>query len=188
MAKKKEIVEEKTFVQTDLLNQMMHSDPKIPEVKVEEVESKKSNPLFEIIDAIFLNRGYIYNMTEQQANQNLFMVLRRMAINYPIQSNLFNNGKVNALDVMKFWSDYLYSGTKPRWLYTTVSSKQKSSKKDDITKNDINEYLEFYDIERKDFEFAMKIYHDETVSDVKEFRDYMKRIRSINEKGESDNQ
>ena len=187
MAKKKEINEEPQKVQIDLLGAMHGQDPKIVPVPEEEIKEKKSNPLFEIIDAIFRNRGYIMNMTEQQANQNVFMVLRRMAINYPIQANVFNNGKVNALDVIKFWSDYLYCGTVPRWAYTSGASKQKKSTKDDITKNDIKEYIEFYGIERKDFDFAMKIYTDETVNDVNGFKEYMKKITSSNGKEESDN-
>lgn len=187
MARKKEIKEEPQKVQIDLLGAMNGQDPKIVPVTEGEIKEKKSNPLFEIIDAIFRNKGYIMSMTEQQANQNVFMVLRRMAINYPIQANVFNNGKINALDVIKFWSDYLYCGTVPRWAYTSGASKQKKSVKEDITKNDIREYIEFYGIEKKEFEFAMRIYTDETVNDVKEFKEYMKKIKSSNGQEESDN-
>lgn len=182
MAKKK-IEMQATKEGIDLLRVMSDIDGyKIEPITEEEIKEKKSNPLFEIIDAIFRNKGYINNMTEQQANQNLFMVLRRLAINYPLQANIFNNGKVNALDVIKFWSDYLYCGSVPRWAYTSGSTSKEKKKvnKDDITKNDIKEYCEFYEIERKSFDFAMKIFTEESVNDVKEFKAYMKKISSNN--------
>lgn len=180
MAKKKEnIVKE----EIDLLKVMSDKEAyKITPISEEEIKEKKSNPLFEIIDAIFMNKGYINNMTDQQTNQNLFMVLRRLAINYPLQANLFNNGKVNALDVIKFWSDYLYCGTVPRWAYTSsgASKEKKKVDKNEITKSDIKEYIEFYDIERKSFDFAMRIFTEETINDVKEFKAYMKQISNNN--------
>ena len=189
MAKKKE---NKTInEEINLLQVMTDTDEyKITPISEEEIKEKKGNPLFEIIDAIFRNKGYIKNMTEQQANQNLFMVLRRLAINYPLQANLFNNGKVNALDVIKFWSDYLYCGTVPRWAYTSGSSSKEKKKvsKDEITKNDIKEYCEFYGIEKKSFDFAMRIFTEESVNDVKEFKAYMKQLNSNRNEEDFDNE
>ena len=75
MAKKKE---NKTInEEINLLQVMADTDGyKITPISEEEIKEKKGNPLFEIIDAIFRNKGYIKNMTEQQANQNLFMALK----------------------------------------------------------------------------------------------------------------
>ena len=189
MARKKE---NKTInEEIDLLLVMSDADGyKITSISEEEIKEKKGNPLFEIINALFCNKGYINNMTEQQANQNLFMILRRLAINYPLQANLFNNGKVNALNVIKFWSDYLYCGNVPRWAYTpgTTSKEKKKDYKNELSKNDIEEYCEFYDIEKKSFDFALKIFTEEAVNDVKEFKTYIKQLNSnINEK-DSDNE
>ena len=154
---------------------------------VEESEVKKNNVLFEILDALFTNRTYIYNMTEQQASQNLFMTLRRLAINYPLQANTFNNGKVNALDVMKFWTDYLYCGKKPAWMYVKgVKATRKENKK--LSEKDIKEYLEFYDIDRKDFEFAMKIYNEEAVKDVTDFKKMITKLKENGGEKDIDNE
>ena len=155
---------------------------------VEEPEIKKNNVLFEILDAIFMNRTYIYNMTEQQASQNLFMVLRRLAINYPMQANTFNNGKVNALDVMKFWTDYLYCGKKPAWMYTKGIKATKKEAKQKLSEKDIKEYLEFYDIDRKDFEFAMKIYNEEAVKDVTDFKKMITKLKENGGEKDTDNE
>lgn len=181
---KKEIIKPKS--ETNLLDSMHDANvariEPVTDMEKENVVETKKNPLFEIIDAIFRNREYIMNMTPQQANQNLFMVLRRLAINYPMQANLFNNGKVNALDVMKFWSDYLYCGSVPRWAYLSGGGdKKKKTEKDSITKNDIKEYIEFYDIDRKSFEFAMKTFREEAINEVVDFKNYMKLLSSTNE-------
>ena len=187
MAKKKENYG--THEEIDLMRIIDDSGGyKITPVSDEEIKESKSSPLFEVINAIFTSKSFINNMTRQQADQNLFMVLRRLAINYPIQANVFNHGKVNSLDVMKFWSDYLYCGKVPRWAYTSTRSKKNEyKKKEDITENDISEYIEFYCIERKSFDFAMKIFHEESISDVLEFKKYMKTIKGSNEKDNFDN-
>jgi len=179
-------VDTKQIVEVDLLGGLFGQESSSLQNECESKE-KKPNMLFDIIKSLFTNKGYVANITEQQANQNIFMILRRVAINHPLQANMFNNGKVNALDVIKFLSDYLYCGRVPGWVYTSTSESTKKKKSNDITKNDIKEYLEFYDINRKDFEFAMKIYSDESLEEVKEYRDYMKKLKSKNEQEKSNN-
>ena len=64
MAKKK-IEMQATKEGIDLLRVMRDIDGyKIEPITEEEIKEKKSNPLFEIIDAIFRNKGYINNMTD----------------------------------------------------------------------------------------------------------------------------
>ena len=96
-----------------------------------EKKEKKSNPLFDLINALFTSREYVYGITAETAKQNLFMVLRRLAIKYPVEANVFNDSKVNPIDVIRFFSDYLYCGVAPKWIYTSVKSKKTSD--NDIT-------------------------------------------------------
>ena len=130
--------------------------------------------LFDLIKSIFTDKEYVRNITYQQASQCFFMVLRRLAINYPEQANVFNRSDVNPKDVINFFSDYLYTGTVPKWVYTSVKDVPKTKTKNKFTESDIKGYLEYYDISRKDYEIANKLFHDELESDIREYVDLMK--------------
>ena len=135
-----------------------------------EKKEKKSNPLFDLINALFTSREYVYGITAETAKQNLFMVLRRLAIKYPVEANVFNDSKVNPLDVIRFWSDYLYCGVAPKWIYTSVTSKKKS--KDDITAADIKLYKVHNDMTDAQFEDAMRFFGNELINEIKAERDF----------------
>lgn len=137
--------------------------------------NKKEQPMFfQIVNAFFTNRDFIYNMTTETAKQNLFMVLRRLAIKYPEQANVFNYSKVNALDTMKFWVDYLYGGSNNSWIYTAGGAKLKEKKKLDISKEDIGMYKDRYDLSNRDFEDYMKFFPEYITSEVKNYADLFK--------------
>ena len=92
---------------------------------------KKPNILFDTLNALFTNKEYINNLTKETIRQNIFMINRRIAIKYPLQVQVFNNSKVNPVDVLYFWSDYLYNGKfPPRWIYTAGATKSKAKKDD----------------------------------------------------------
>lgn len=141
-----------------------------------EKKEKKSNPLFELINALFVSKDYVYGITDETAKQNLFMVLRRLAIKYPVEANVFNDSKVNPRDVIRFWSDYLYCGVAPKWIYTSVTQKKRS--KDDITSADIKLYKSHYDVTDAQFEDAMRFYPNELIKEIKAERDFYKKLNS----------
>lgn len=150
------------------------------------MEDKKTNPIFELINAIFASKEYVYEITEETARQSLFMVLRRLAIKYPVEMNVFNYSNVNALDTIRFLSDYLFCGSVPKWVRTSVKSSKKKSK-DDITKQDINLYKRVYDVTDSQFEDAMKFFQDELIAEVKDNRDFYKKLNNLKYEKEIDN-
>jgi len=170
------------FVELDLLADAAGKDGYKREEMTQESPVEKRNVLAEIMDALFGNPAYIENMTPQQATQNLFMVLRRIAIQYPTQANMFNDGKCNAKDVLLFFSSYFYnpSGNKPRWIYASGAKKEQEKKdiKATITKADIRDYVDHEEISMKDFDSALRLFPEETVNDVKEHVAYFKKIQS----------
>ena len=169
-------------VELDLLAVAAGEDGYKSKGEQQESPAAKRNVLNEIMDALFRNPSYIENVTAQQASQNLFMVLRRIAIRYPSQANHFNNSKVNAKDVLLFFSQYFYdpSGNRPSWMFVSGAKKEQEKKdvKSTITKADIKDYIEHEGISMKDFDSAMKLFPDETVEDVKEHASYFKKIQS----------
>ncbi len=139
---------------------------------------KKPFELFGIIDALFVDKEKIYNLSDETCKQYLFMVLRRLAIRYPLQANHFNDGKSNPKDVIRFWADYLYTGSSvPKW--TKVSGTSKSSKnkanKDDFTKEEIRLYCKHHDINDKEYDDMMRFFPEDTVEELKAFKKYLKQ-------------
>lgn len=145
---------------------------------------KKPNILFDTLNALFSDKEYISNLTKETIKQNIFMINRRIAINYPLQAQIFNNGKVNAADVLKFWSDFLYTGKRPPgWIYTAgaVKSQAKKDNKKEISTSLMKEYCNYYHISIKDLEASLKFYPEETISEVKDFDTFNKQLKSYEE-------
>ena len=148
-------------------------------------KEKKPNPLFDLINALFTNKEYVNNITMETAKQSLFMVLRRLAIQYPIQANVFNDNKVNALDTIKFWSDYLYCGYAPKWVYTSGATKSKADKSV-LSTADIKLYKQHYGINDKDFDAAMRFYPNELIEEIKEINTFYKNINNKGNEAEEE--
>ena len=145
-------------------------------------KSGSDNPLNMLINALFSSKEYINDITYETAKQNLFMVLRRLAIAYPLQANAFNERKVNPMDVIRYWSDKLYYGGRPpAWVYTKgAKASEKAKSKNDISNADIKKYKEYYDINDKDFEASMRFFPDEVKGEIIELRNFFKNISSGN--------
>ena len=148
------------------------------DVVVAEEKAKKPFELFTIMDALFQDKSKIWDLTDETCRQYLFMVLRRIAIKYPLQANHFNDGKSNATDVIRFWSDYLHTGTmSPRWTKTSGSKKEAKSKSNsaDLTKDELKLYKKHYNITDSMFDDMMRFFPDDTANEMKEFKKYLKQ-------------
>lgn len=142
---------------------------------------KKPNILFDTLGALFNNKDYIYNLTKEVIKQNSFMINRRLAIKYPLQAQVFNNGKVNPVDVLYFWSDYLYNGSyPPRWIYTAGAAKSQAKKesKSEVSNASKRAFCNAKGISMKDVEAALKFFPKEMVEEIKEFENINKYIKN----------
>lgn len=142
---------------------------------------KKSNILFDTLNALFTNKDYINDLTAESIRQNIFMINRRLAINYPLQVQVFNNSKVNPVDELKFWSDFLYNSSRPpKWIYTAGAAKSQAKKesKSNISASLVKEYSKHYNISLKDVQSALKFYREETENDIFEFEKLRKELKS----------
>lgn len=141
-------------------------------------KQKKPFELFAIMDALFVDKEKIRSLTDEMCKQYLFMLLRRIAIKYPMQANHFNDGKSNATDIIRFWSEYLYTGSFiPKWTKVSGTKKGEKSKanKADFTKEDIKMYQKHYDITSKEFDDMMRFFPDETAQEINDFKKYLKQ-------------
>lgn len=145
---------------------------------------KKQNVLFEILNSLFSDKEYIENLTKESIRQNIFMINRRLAIKFPLQAQAFNKSKVNPVDVLKFWSSFLYNNSRPPgWIYTAgaVKSQAKKDAKKEISKSLINQYCNRYNISVKDIETSLKFFKEETIDELKNFEELNKQLKSYEE-------
>lgn len=137
------------------------------------MSKENTNYLFDILTALFNNKDYINNLTKESINQNIFMINRRLAINYPLQVQAFNNTNINYCDEIYFWRDFLYSGNKkiPYWMYAkgSIKAKEKKESINKISNNLINTYCNFYKISKKDFVSAFNIFNKDLIQEIKQF-------------------
>ena len=144
-------------------------------------KEKKPNVLFDTLAALFNNKEYINGLTKESIKQNSFMINRRLAIMYPLQAQVFNNSKVNPVDVLHFWSDYLYNGKfPPRWIYTAGAAKSQAKKDDkkEITAAQIKAFCNRYGYSMKDINSALKFFPAEIIEEIKEFNKIAKQNES----------
>ena len=112
------------------------------------------------------------------------MINRRIAIKFPLQAQVFNNSKTNAVDVLKFWSDFLYTGQRPPgWIYTAgaVKSQSKKDAKKEISNSLIKQYCNYYHCSVKDVESALKFYPEEMIAEIKDFETFNKQLKTYEE-------
>lgn len=141
--------------------------------------------VFKIVNALFTNKDYINSLTQETARQTIFMVRRRLAIKYPLQVQVFNNNpKVNPLDELKFWSDFLYTGyAPPEWTYVKgkLQSQHSADSKRKVSEASVTEYCKRYDISKKDVESALRFYPEEMIKEIKEFEKLKKQLGAYEE-------
>ena len=109
------------------------------------------------------------------------MINRRIAIQYPLQAQVFNNSKVNPVDVLKFWSDFLYTGRRPPgWIYTAGAAKSQAKKaeKSKITPSMIKAYSLKNNISQKDVLTCLKLFPEELITEILEYEELKKQITS----------
>jgi hypothetical protein len=109
------------------------------------------------------------------------MINRRIAIQYPLQAQVFNNNKVYAPDVVKFWSDFLYTGKRPPgWIYTAGAAKSQAKKneKSKVTSAMIREYSLKYNVSQKEVMTALKFFADDIIAEMLEYEEIKKQLNT----------
>lgn len=141
----------------------------------------EKNILFEILNSLFTDKEYINNLTPQAMKQYAFMINRRIAIQYPLQAQVFNNNKIYSPDVVKFWSDFLYTGKRPpKWIYTAGAAKSQAKKneKSKVTSTMIKEYSLKHNISQKEVNTALRFFTEDIVNEMLEYEEIKKQLNA----------
>jgi len=129
--------------------------------------------LFEISKIIFENPTLYKEISKLDKVKNFFMLNRRFAINYPIQSQLFNNLNINQNIAIDIWHQFLSSkyNKQPHWLFIkgVKSAKKEKEKKIKVSQEVIKKYSEYYNIEIKSINDALTFYNKEFIQELKKF-------------------
>lgn len=157
--------------------------PQVPSAEPEKAEKK--NILFDIINALFINKDIVSNITYESAKQNIFMINRRMAIKYPMQAQVFNFAGLNPKDVIMSWSDFVFCGNVPRWIYTPGAAKTKNQTTKDLIRQDsvVRKFMAYYGIGRREMDSCIRLFPAETEEELKAFVKFQKELEKNEEAG-----
>lgn len=132
--------------------------------------------LFEFIKTIFNRDAKWSSVKTYDKSKNFFMLNRFMSINFPNQSNLFNNRFIQSSSAIDSWRDVLNRlYTKPPgWMYTKTKKKESSSSKKYPEKATIQEWMKLNKISKSDMDSMMELMQEETINELMKFEKTLK--------------
>jgi hypothetical protein len=132
--------------------------------------------LFEFIKVIFNRDAKWSSIKTYDKSKNFFMLNRFMSINFPTQSNLFNNRFITSSSAIDSWRDVLNRlYTKPPgWMYTKTKKKDAPGPKKYPEKATIQEWIKLNKLSKKDFDSMIENMQEETLSELIKFEKILK--------------
>lgn len=140
---------------------------------------QKGNLLYDIINDMFGSKDITTKYSRETLKQFQFMINRIISIKYPKQANFFNRLGVDPKYSAYVLGSMIYNGGyKERWCFTKGSKKAKEEKNKGktITPKLIKDYCSWYNRDKKDVDFALKIYKDEMEQELIEFSNMQKQM------------
>jgi hypothetical protein len=128
--------------------------------------------LFDILKAFFDNEKW-KEVSSHDKSRNFFMINRMMGIAFPLQSNAFNNTKIDPVSVVDYWKETLSTKYKapPGWFFTSTKKKEKSVSFS--PEEDVSEFIRFrYEISSREIKDLGKYF-------PKEFKEFSKSIKDL---------
>lgn len=134
---------------------------------------------FEVSKKLFTNKEEFDKLSDSALERNFFMMNRSIAIQYPDKAQAFNLLKVNTIDVMRFWANYLGGKWKvPGFMYTKGSKSSQKAKevKQKLPANSlIKDFCVHNNLNRKDVMMCIKLFNNDMISEINEFDKIMKQ-------------
>lgn len=153
--------------------------------KKSDTEKKENKPkeigLFDIIKYLFTDTNKLNELSDITLSRNAFMINRYMSIMYPQQANILQINKINQVEVIKFWGEFLkvYKGRTPGWVFTKGQKKateEHESTKTDVSKALIRLYCNYYNLSIKDVENALFFFNKNMLNELNEFNKNIKPL------------
>lgn len=132
--------------------------------------------LFDLTKKLFDKNYKWENIKAYDKSKNFFMVNRFMSINFPMQSNLFNNRHIVSSAAVDSWRDVLNRlFTKPpSWMYTKTKKSEKSTNKKYPEKETLFQWMKLNSLSKKDIDSVMELSPDEFIKELLQFEKMLK--------------
>lgn len=127
-----------------------------------------------LANIIFKDKDKYKFVSDEEKENNFFMLNRKFAFKYLKQSQFFNNKNINKASAIDIWYQVFYKTTNgtPLWWWNTSKSKKEKNKEKEINKNDIKLIKEYYNISDRDINFLIKFYNDKLLDDIKRIKKF----------------
>jgi len=121
---------------------------------------------------IFKNKEKYKHITDEEKENNFFILNRKYAFKYLKQAQFFNNKNINRASAMDIWFQIFYKTTNgtPDWWWN--SNKKTKKEKPIFLNNDIKLIKEYYNLTNKDIEFLTMFYKDKLKEDIKRLKKF----------------
>lgn len=152
--------------------------------KTEQPKTKsKEIGLFDIIKYMFTDTNKLNELSDITLSRNAFMINRYMSIMYPQQANILQINKINQIEVIKFWGEFLkiYKGRTPGWVFTKGQKKateEHESIKTSVSSALIRSYCNYYNLSNKDVENALFFFNKNMTDELNNFNKNIKPLLS----------
>jgi hypothetical protein len=131
--------------------------------------------LFQFLNILFERPAEWEQISNIEKKKQLFMVNRRLAINFPREANALQHLRINPAHVVNFWQYFIRVKKKytelPKWMYTKGVKKTQEVKEKivSVSQNTINEYARLNRLDRKSVEEALVFYPEALKKELQDF-------------------
>lgn len=142
--------------------------------------AEQKNLLYEIVNDLFGVEDITKKYTRETLKQYQFMLTRIVSIYRPTTASAFNSIGTDPKYTAYAYNRWLYNGGyPPKWCYTrgTKKAKEEKNKGKTITSKLIRDFCTWYNYDRKDVEFALKIKKEEMEKELIEFSNMQNQIK-----------
>ena len=125
----------------------------------------------DIADIFFNNKANWKNVSDQDKEENFYIINRKFAIKYPEHAQYFNIKGTDRATAMDLWFLLLkkVNGIPPWWWASSMKNIKKVEKEKSLSKPDIELIKKYTQLSESDILFLYKYYPEEIKNESKKF-------------------
>jgi len=125
-----------------------------------------------LANIIFKDKNKYKFISDEDKENNFFMLNRKFAIKYPKQAQFFNNKNINKASAIDVWYQVFYKTTNgtPQWWWKTKQQKTKIKSK--FNNNDIKMIKGYHSLSNNDISFLTIYYEDKLKAEIKRIKKF----------------
>lgn len=158
----------------------------MPKKKATEETSKpKQIGPFDILKLMFTNRLEFWKISDDILSKNYFIINERMSIQFPMQAAVFNHLKINPVQVVKCWTEFIQKkgyNSVPGFIF--IQGKKKAAdtnlvKKKKFPEKTLEEYAWYLKVSIKELRFAFDLYPLEMSNEIEAWEKQKQELEKI---------